>query len=119
GYSEISHRSGTPSAGRQTAVWRAVGSGTLCTRQSFQDTVGTSRSSPALAGSGLVPPDGATAGNALPPSVWSPAVRYTTPAAVSAASPTTPTASFQPNCRPGRPKNISTQRLVDGASCSE
>ena len=71
----------------------------LCTRQSFQRAGGTIASSPASAASVWVPPDAAAGGtrNELLPSVPSPAVRYTTPAAVSAARPTTPAPSFQPS----------------------
>ncbi len=52
-YEEISHRSGNPEGGRQTAVWIAFGWGTVCSAQSFQIAAGTIVSSPAFGASAV------------------------------------------------------------------
>jgi hypothetical protein len=76
-YDEISQRSGIPPEGRHAAVWSAVGSGTVWSRQSFQSAAGTIASRPASAAStpGSVVTGNVAPGAAVLASVSSPAVR--------------------------------------------
>src|SRR2546421_7196201 len=112
-----------PPDGMHTAVWIAVGSGTVCSLQSFQRYAGvivaavTSRLTDDAAGAG---PAAGSGGAALLPSPLLPAVRYTTPAAVAAAIPAARAPHLPPRAPPGVPQNNTNPRVCGrGAGAPE